>query len=546
MQSTSDIQQLILQGEGPQVEFKVRVPSKVRELTEEVCAFANADGGYVLIGIDDKGKTVGANLDNQARSAIQGSISEISPALKVEMYAVTLEGLFVWVIDVPSGKDKPYIFGGSIYVREGANTQKLKTAEEMRQFFVLCNKIYFDAMPCKRFSLQEDVSPVMMADFRRESRISEVITDAQIFDNLQLITEEGDAKNAAAMFFSAAPERLFPHAVVRCVHFKGNDKVHIIDDKTFSGSLYHQYLDTMKWIESKLAVRYIIEDAGPRKEVWELPLAALREAAVNALCHRDYYEQGATIMVELYDNRLCVTNPGGLLPEVEKDFGHKSVSRNPSIVMLFTRMHLVEKVGSGIPRMQKEMLEAGLDAPVIHGDGVYSITFMKDTAQEIGGTTPETTQKTENTTPETTQKTDGTTLKKDNTAQENGSTTQETTQKSGITTQKTENITQEIVGTTQETTPKVDDTTLKTSCTTQKDEVTTQKTDGTTQKKLTSKQVDMMKLIASNPGISTEELALHLGITRDGVNWNIRQMKSKGLLERVGPDKGGYWRIIDK
>ena len=107
MQTTAYIQQLIRQGEGPQVEFKVRVPSKVRELTEEVCAFANADGGYALIGIDDKGKTVGANLDNQARSAIQGSISEISPALKVEMYAVTLECLFVWVIDVPSGKDKP-------------------------------------------------------------------------------------------------------------------------------------------------------------------------------------------------------------------------------------------------------------------------------------------------------------------------------------------------------------------------------------------------------------------------------------------------------
>ena len=526
MQTTAYIQQLIRQGEGPQVEFKVRVPSKVRELTEEVCAFANADGGYALIGIDDKGKTVGANLDNQARSAIQGSISEISPALKVEMYAVTLEGLFVWVIEVPSGKDKPYIYGGSIYVREGANTQKLKTAEEMRQFFVLCNKIYFDAMPCQRFSLQEDVNPVMMADFRREARISEVITDAQIFDNLQLITEEGDAKNAAAMFFSAAPERLFPHAVVRCVHFKGNDKVHIIDDKTISGSLYHQYLDTMKWIESKLAVRYIIEDAGPRKEVWELPLAALREAAVNALCHRDYYEQGATIMVELYDNRLCVTNPGGLLPEVEKDFGHKSVSRNPSIVMLFTRMHLVEKVGSGIPRMQKEMLEAGLDAPVIHGDGVYSITFMKDTTQEIGVTT----QETVDTTQETTQKTDSTTL-------------------------KTDDATQEIGGTTQETTPKVDDTTLKTGCATQKidnttqenggtAQETTQEPDDTTQEVENTTQEKIIGIIKVNPKVTRNELSNMLGISPDGVKYHLSKMVANNIIKHNGATKRGHWEII--
>ncbi|MCF0164609.1 MAG: winged helix-turn-helix transcriptional regulator, partial [Bacteroidales bacterium] len=68
----------------------------------------------------------------------------------------------------------------------------------------------------------------------------------------------------------------------------------------------------------------------------------------------------------------------------------------------------------------------------------------------------------------------------------------------------------------------------------------------TTQKKITLKQVNIIRLIESNPQISTEELAIQLGITRDGVNWHIRQMKAKGLLERVGPDKGGYWRIIDK
>ena len=71
MTNTETIQSLIDSGEGYNVEFKVRVPSKVRELTEEICAFANADGGYLLIGVDDNGQIIGTGLENDKRSAIQ-------------------------------------------------------------------------------------------------------------------------------------------------------------------------------------------------------------------------------------------------------------------------------------------------------------------------------------------------------------------------------------------------------------------------------------------------------------------------------------------
>lgn len=130
MTNTETIQSLIDSGEGYNVEFKVRVPSIVRELTEEICAFANADGGYLLIGVDDNGQIIGTGLENDKRSAIQGSISEISPALHCDMYAVNIEDKTVWVIDVPSGKDKPYIFSGSIFVRE----------EQTHRNFVLSKK----------------------------------------------------------------------------------------------------------------------------------------------------------------------------------------------------------------------------------------------------------------------------------------------------------------------------------------------------------------------------------------------------------------------
>jgi ATP-dependent DNA helicase RecG len=177
MLNTENIQLLIDSGEGYNVEFKVRVPSKVRELTEEICAFANADGGYLLIGIDDNGQIIGTSLENDKRSAIQGSISEISPTLHCELYTVNIEDKTVWVIDVPSGKDKPYIFSGSIFVREGANSQKLRTVEEMRSFFQECNKIFFDAIPCSWFNIYTDADEQAIKDFRTEAQLSPSTAD---------------------------------------------------------------------------------------------------------------------------------------------------------------------------------------------------------------------------------------------------------------------------------------------------------------------------------------------------------------------------------
>ncbi len=377
MTNTGTIQSLIESGEGYNVEFKVRVPSKVRELTEEICAFANADGGYLLIGVDDNGQIIGTNLENDKRSAIQSSISEISPALHCDMYAVSIKSKTVWVIDVPSGKDKPYIFSGSIFVREGANSQKLRTVEEMRCFFQECNKIFFDAIPCSWFNIYTDADEQAIKDFRLEAKLSPSIADKQIFENLELFTDKGIAKNGTAMFFGKQPERKFPHAVTRCVLFKGTNKVYIIDDKIFGGPLYQQYLQAMAWLESKLQVAYKIEGTGPREEIWEIPLTVFKEAIINALSHRDYYEQGATITIEMFDDRVEVSNPGGLLPIVAKDFGHKSMTRNPLIFELFTRMHLVERVASGIPRMQEAMKEADLPEPEFHTDGMFTVVFKR-------------------------------------------------------------------------------------------------------------------------------------------------------------------------
>ncbi len=191
MLTASQIIEFIKGGEGYNVDFKVRVPSKVRELSEEVAGFANAAGGYIFIGIDNDNEIIGAEIDNNKRSAIQDTIGEISPALHCDLYSVEVEGKTVWVVDVPAGKDRPYIMGGVIYVREGANCQKLKSAEEIRAFFAECSKIFYDAIPCKWFDIENDVELRNLKLFLEKSHISKDISMPQLFDNLELLSEDG-------------------------------------------------------------------------------------------------------------------------------------------------------------------------------------------------------------------------------------------------------------------------------------------------------------------------------------------------------------------
>ena len=205
--------------------------------------------------------------------------------------------------------------------------------------------------------------------------------------------------NVVPMFFSEECGKRIPQAVIRCVLFKGKDKVHIIDSKTIGGPILTQYNETTKWLKQRLAVEYIMDGFNPRIEKWEIPLDAIKEALTNAICHRDYFDTAANIMVELYDDRLEITNPGGLLPVVAKNFGHMSKSRNPKVFELFTRMDLVEKVGSGIPRMADLMSEAGLPAPEYRTEGFFTTVLYKDlntikktgkkTVKEIEKKTPE-------------------------------------------------------------------------------------------------------------------------------------------------------------
>ncbi len=116
-----EVEIFIQQGEGYNVEFKQSIPSKASDLADEVCAFANAAGGVVIIGVTDKGAVTGLTIDNTARSRLQNILNTIKPHFQAQVHEVQLQGRTVLCIECLSGKQKPYTVFGSIIIRNGPN-----------------------------------------------------------------------------------------------------------------------------------------------------------------------------------------------------------------------------------------------------------------------------------------------------------------------------------------------------------------------------------------------------------------------------------------
>ena len=149
--SKAGVARLIALGEGYTAEFKRSMPSN---LGAEICAFANATGGVILLGVTDEGKAVGIGTHNRLKSQVQTIARSADPPIAVEVESVG----GVLVVNVPEQHGKPYSFGGRFHIREGANCQQM-SREEIRESFYKEGLIRFDETPCPAFDLRRDLTP---------------------------------------------------------------------------------------------------------------------------------------------------------------------------------------------------------------------------------------------------------------------------------------------------------------------------------------------------------------------------------------------------
>jgi ATP-dependent DNA helicase RecG len=448
------LESLIKQGENHTLEFKENYSSSI---AREICALANANGGKILLGVDDNGQKKGIKITNKLKSQIHDITRNFDPNLEVALNNID----DILVVNVSEGTNKPYSVNGHFYMRCGANSQQLNR-DEVRDFFHSEGLIRFDEKPNSKFKLETDFSDPAYKEFIRKSSISKILDKKTMLENLDLF-DNNVMRNAGVLFFCKNIGRFFLHATITCITFQGNERIKILDRKEYDKDLYNNFQNALNYLKEKLSTEYIIRTAGPRVEKLELPQEALREALLNAIAHRDYFAT-TSIFVEIYSNRIEITNAGGLVKGLDlNELGNKSMPRNRLLFSLMQRMDLVEKAGTGIKRMQKAMKEYKLPSMKIDAkEHWFTVVFdrPKDSYEDR--------------------------------VYEGKSTPQKSSLKSS-----------------QKSSQKI------------------------------------LLLIKENSSITIEELSNHIGISDRAVKKHLASLKKKGLLRRIGPDKGGHWEVTE-
>jgi len=334
--------ELIKTGEGYTLEFKERLNSSIGK---EICAFANASGGTIILGINDNANIISYKLTNSDRSKIQDIARNMDPSFSINVEQVG----DLAVVYVPEGKDKPYSVGGNFYLRIGANSQKL-TRDEIRDFFQREGGLVFDE---KYINFDfADFSKKAYNNFLRRASITNSLSKEQTLKNLNFLVDS-KLNYSGILLFSKDITKYLRNATIQCVLYQGTSST-IIDKKEFSKDLFSNFEDAINYIKSKLNTEYVIRTMY-REEYLELPESALREALMNSIVHRDYFSS-APILVNIYIDKIKFLNPVIMdLSLTVDDLIKGSYPRNLFLFSNLERIDLVEKAGSGFLRIKEAM-----------------------------------------------------------------------------------------------------------------------------------------------------------------------------------------------
>lgn len=365
-----DLDILLHEGEGSMLEYKESLSSS---FARELVAFANSTGGKILLGVRNDGTVVGVRDSNDLRARIQDIARNCDPPVNVVVEPVGK----VVAVTVRESDSKPVQCSEGFFWRQGASTQKL-SRDEIRDFFRTEGAVRFDLTVCPKFRYPEDFDRDKFAAWIKQSQITRRGRIEDVLVNIEAAERAGRKlvfRNAGVLFFAKNVRHFFPQAYITCLLARGTDKVHLLDRKDFDGGIVADIEDALRFIERNTRVAYRIERLR-REEIPEYPMAALREAITNAAMHRDWFNEGANVFVEIYSDRIEISNPGGLPKGMQpSDLGHKSVRRNPLIADLLHRIEFIEKAGTGIKRMRDEARAQGCPEPTFETTGFFTATF---------------------------------------------------------------------------------------------------------------------------------------------------------------------------
>ena len=342
-----------------------------------MAAFATSKGGIVRIGIGPKGEKAGIQL---GRGTLEDLSNKIKQNTDPPQYpSMTVEGpeeSAIIVIRVEESPIKPVWAFGRPLKRVGRTNQHLSREEAQRIMEVTSGRTW-DALPCHGFNLGE-IDNKYVIDFLKRAQLKK-LSIKSLLKNLVLLSDKMLPCNGAVLLFARNPQQYFPEAQAKCARFAGTTSVKFLDEQTFEGNILSQMDKALAFVARN--IRQEIRITGkPEREIYpEYPDEAVREAIINALCHRDYAAVG-TIQVRIYDDRLEVWNPGTLPPSLTIESlyrEHPSLPRNPKIALAFYRARLIEHWGSGTLRMADACGRLGIKLEFLSEPGFFMVRFVK-------------------------------------------------------------------------------------------------------------------------------------------------------------------------
>ncbi len=350
-------------GEDLHTEFKLW-PLNVNSLAETLVAFANTDGGQLLLGIDDAGGATGvADPDQTMRTVDNVVYNNCEPPLTILQETVThASGAIVVVVNIPKGDQRPYRTNTGRYTIRTTSGRRFASRQELLRLFQASEHMYFDETPISRTTLA-DLDSRSVERFFAQSQgytLEQLgLPLERVLSNWKLAQQQQDGLHltfAGTLFFSDQPQHFVPYAYMTAVRFPGISlDCNPSDRKRIEGSMPRMLDDAMRFLNIHLPTRHHIQAMEPEVKL-ELPPDALREALVNACAHRDYTIQ-SPIRLLIFDDRVEIRSPGGLPNTITLEALPLGVHvlRNPTIYNMLLRLGLVTDVGSGFPRMIARM-----------------------------------------------------------------------------------------------------------------------------------------------------------------------------------------------
>ena len=412
-------------GESKNVEYKVAVPEKSEKYMKTVVAFANGAGGRIVFGVDDKTlDIVGMDVDNlyKTMDAITNAISDsCEPAIRPDVAMQTVRDKTVIVVEIFPGAERPYYIKSQgmiegTYIRVSGTTRHVE--DYMLKELILEGKNrHYDSEICQNMTVTDSEIETLCRSMK-ETAIQNTWQDSEkakikdITKNVLIswdILKEKEGKVYPTNAYALLTGRMFQQPVIQCGVFKGTTRAYFVDRREFGGSIQEQMEAAYQYVLEKINLGMRIKGMY-RQDVYELPTDSIRELIANAVAHRSYLEPG-NIQVALFDDRLEVTSPGMLLNNVTiaKMMKGYSRPRNPAIARAFAYMKIIERWGTGIPRLFQACEEYGLPKPeLIDFDGDFRVNMYRRVEGEFGlnGTDIQASQ---NTTQDTTQASQSTT-----------------------------------------------------------------------------------------------------------------------------------------